>query len=336
MSKAHSTESTFFSNLVFLIVINIIIKPFYVFGIDLVVQNSVGTEVFGNFIALLNFVYLFQIIGDAGMRSYNNRMIAEDPSRLRNLLKPSLYLKFILSVFFIIITILTAFLMGYTNNVFLLSLIVLSQALNGILLFLRSALSGLGLYKWDSFISVLDKLIMILICGVLLYLPLFKSNAFQLEWFVYAQVASFFIPLLFTLALLFIKGSFVRLTNFKWVQLKQYLWASLPYASIIFLMTIYTRIDVVMIKALLIDGEYQVGLYHGGFRILEQLHVLGLMFAGLLLPMFAANLKKKKEIEKLVVLGFNLLFSFAIPVSIVLFFYRYEVMNFLYVSSDPH
>lgn len=47
----------FVLNLVFLLLINILIKPLFIFGVDLGVQNRIGAD-YGLYFALLNLAYL--------------------------------------------------------------------------------------------------------------------------------------------------------------------------------------------------------------------------------------------------------------------------------------
>ena len=70
-------------NIIFLISINLLIKPFFIFGIDRTVQNVVGTETYGVYFTLLSLTYLFGIINDFGIQNFNNRSISQNPSLLQ-------------------------------------------------------------------------------------------------------------------------------------------------------------------------------------------------------------------------------------------------------------
>ena len=72
----------FLLNISFLILINVIIKPFYILAIEVNVQNSVGPEAYGSYFALFNFCFLFQIINDLGIQNYNSRNIAQNHNQL--------------------------------------------------------------------------------------------------------------------------------------------------------------------------------------------------------------------------------------------------------------
>jgi hypothetical protein len=48
-------QKKFLSSLFWMVVLNILIKPFAIFGIDAAVQNNVGTKEYGFYFTLLNF-----------------------------------------------------------------------------------------------------------------------------------------------------------------------------------------------------------------------------------------------------------------------------------------
>ncbi|MDP2888396.1 MAG: polysaccharide biosynthesis protein, partial [Bacteroidota bacterium] len=66
----------FITNLLLLLFLNVLIKPFWIFGIDLTVQNMVGDESYGLYFSLLNFSMILNIFLDLGITSYNNKNIA--------------------------------------------------------------------------------------------------------------------------------------------------------------------------------------------------------------------------------------------------------------------
>ena len=65
-------KRTFISNLVLMLILNVVIKPVAIFGIDANVQNRVGTEDYGLYFSLLNLSYLLVIVMDLGINNYTN------------------------------------------------------------------------------------------------------------------------------------------------------------------------------------------------------------------------------------------------------------------------
>ena len=79
-----------------MVFVNLLIKPFWVFGIDRTVQNKVGESEYGLYFAIFNFTYLFQILLDFGLQNYNNRQVASERTKINELLPTILAFKTIL------------------------------------------------------------------------------------------------------------------------------------------------------------------------------------------------------------------------------------------------
>jgi O-antigen/teichoic acid export membrane protein len=319
----------FLLNISFLVLINVIIKPLYILAIEVNVQNAVGPEEYGVYFALFNFCFLFQILNDFGIQNYNSRNIAQNIDQLEVNLGNILGIKLLLSFFFLGAIFLVALLFNYDKSVFfLLFLVALNQIILSFLLYLRTNIAASGKYRLDSVISVLDKLILIFILSYLLWLYPNKES-FKIEWFVIAQMVALSITTL--LAFVFnrklVRSLSIRLSKYFSMGLIK---KSYPYAVIIFLMIAYTKMDGIMLERMLDDEGYAAGVYAAGFRLLDASNMIGYLFAGLLLPMFASLLKNKAELQKLVFTGFSLIFVFSATLCIASISFRDEIMLFLY------
>jgi O-antigen/teichoic acid export membrane protein len=113
---------------------------------------------------------------------------------------------------------------------------------------------------------------------------------------------------------------------------------SYPYALLILLMSFYNRIDSVLLERLLPNpiGKEQAGIYAHSFRLLDAVSMFGLLFAGLLLPIFAKMIKQKEPIGQMLKLSFTLLIVPAIIIAVSSIFYDKEIMGALYTSSTEH
>lgn len=322
----------FVTNLALLLFLNILVKPFWVFGIDTTVQNAVGSEEYGFYFAILQFSFLFNILLDFGINNFNNRNIAQNRQLLTKHLSSIIVIRMILAVGFFIVTLFIAFLRDWLFEGFIIVILLLfNQFLLSFILYFRSNLAGLHLFKTDSIISVLDRFLMIIICGALLW-GNFTEDSFQIEWFVYAQTVSYILTCLIVLIIVLNKSGKIRLTldtKFFVAILKK----SYPFALLTFLMASYSRIDSLFLKELLEDGNFQTGIFAHGFRILDAATMYGFLFASLLLPIFARMIKLKESVSQMVVLSYTLIIVPAIILSISSFFYRHELMNLLY---DDH
>lgn len=327
-------QKKFLNNLFLVVFLNLLVKPFFILGIDAEVQNRVGEAVYGNYFSILNFTFLLNIFLDLGISNYNTRDIAQNPYLLKKNFHKILPLRFLLFLLYFCFTVFIAFIIGYTSKEFYLLLFLLvNQFFVSIIYYVRSNFAGLLLFKTDSFISVLDRVLLIFICSVLLWSSLFGGE-FKIEWFVYAQTLSYGITACIALVLLLRKVGSFRF-QFKFDFSKVLIKKSLPYALLVLLMMMYNRIDAVMLERLLDDGDYQAGIYAQGFRFLDAVNMFALLFASLLLPIFSRLIKNRESVTPILELSFRMLFGVSAIVSIVAFYFQSDLIALRYTDSTP-
>ncbi|MBL7972596.1 MAG: oligosaccharide flippase family protein [Prolixibacteraceae bacterium] len=323
----------FITNLLLLLFLNVLIKPFWIFGIDLTVQNMVGDESYGLYFSLLSFSMLLNILLDLGITNYNNRNIAQHSQLLKKHISNIIGLKLLLAGIYAVVCIVTALLIGYKEvQLHLLIFLILNQFLISFTLYLRSNISGLHLFRTDSLLSVLDRSLMIAICSVLLFTDI-TNHTFRIEWFVYAQTAAYFATSMITLGVVLARTGRLHF-HFDRKFFVAFLKKSYPYALLILLMSFYNRIDSVLLERLLPDGKEQAGIYAHAFRLLDAVSMFGVLFAGLLLPIFARMIKQKEDIGPMVQFSFLLLFIPAVIISLSSGFYDHEIMILLNYSNS--
>jgi O-antigen/teichoic acid export membrane protein len=184
------------------------------------------------------------------------------------------------------------------------------------------------MFRTDSIISVADRFVVIVICGILLLNPVTRSH-FKIEWLVYSQTMAYLIGALVAFVIVFSKARPIRF-HFNVSYYASFLKRSLPYALLILLMATYLRIDSLLLGKLLPNGKELAGVYAQSFRIIEILSNYGYLFTIILLPVFARMLKKGESVEPLTRLSFTLLFVPAILVTVGCIVYRYEIIDLLY------
>ncbi|WCL81224.1 oligosaccharide flippase family protein [Saprospira sp. CCB-QB6] len=330
-------KKTFLLNLALLVGINLLIKPFYIFGIDLQVQNRLDDGEYGLYFSLFNFAFIFQLLADLGLLQFNSRFISQQEN-LRSAYLPSLLsLKAILGLSYFALAFGSAFLMGYTEEAWqILPYILLNQFLLSGILFLRSNLSAMAFYRLDSLLSALDKLLLIILLYTLLALEPF--GPFNILQFVQAQSLGY--ALTFLVCAFFLAKKIEGPLRWKispkriYILLKQ----ALPYAFVVLLMTLYSRMDAVMIERLLPieKGKLEADQYAFAYRLLDAFNMIAYLFAGLLLPMFSRLLRplELKDLGQLMATAFRWMSFLSLSLSIALFFYADELAPALYESSN--
>lgn len=320
---------TFLLNLALVLVLNLLVKPFYILGIDAGVQVRVGSAAYGAYAALLSLSFLLNIVLDLGITNWNARNVAQHRQLLRKHLGGILGIRAALAVAYVVITFTSAVVLGYRGEALeLLGILAANQVLASLLLYLRSNVAGAQRFAQDSVLSVLDRAVLIVITGWLLW-GRAADAPFDIRWFAWAQTAAYgtaaLVALWFNLRL----GARMQVkwnAPFTHAVLRQ----SAPFALLILLMTFYYRTDTVMLERLLPDGDTQAGIYAQGFRFFEAFNMLGFLVAGLLLPMFSRMIKERADVAPLTGLALRLMLAASVTVAAVCCVFAKEVMDLRY------
>lgn len=328
-------QKKFLKNLAFLIFLNLLVKPFWILGVDREVQNALGPEEYGFYFTILNFSFLFYILLDLGITNFNNRNIAQNNQLLNKHMTGISTLKIMLGFVYGILVFLIGWIIGYDGRqLYLLAWVGFNQFLLSFILYLRSNISGLLLFKTEGVLSVLDRLLMIFICGSLLWVGTFREH-FTIEWFVYAQTISYAITAIIALAAVLYRSGKLRL-NWNPAFFLMIIKKSMPFAILALLMSFYSRIDPVLIERILggTFGNVQSGIYAQAFRLLDAGQNFALLFSVLLLPMFAKMIKENESLIKLLKLSFSIIISGTLIIAITSLFYGEQIMQLLYTQSE--
>ncbi len=322
-------KKNFSANLLFLIALNLLIKPIYLFGIEVGIQNTVGTSDYGLYYAMFNFTFLFNVLLDMGINNYQKIKVAENTQLGLGNMATLLPLKLVLGVVYMLVTVVVALIIGFeTRYWYFIAWLMLSHVLSAFLLLLRANLSGMQLFFRDSIVSVIDRLVLVIGIGYILW---FGTETFKIEWFVIFQVVAYTIGILFALVLTPAKNRFPTM-NFSisngWAMI-QNTW---PYALLILLMTAYNKLDGIMLERLAIDGLKEAGIYAQAYRIIDAGNSFAFLYAGMLLPIFAKLLAQKNvtQLKVMIDQGARYLILPAALAVVVVFFHSQSFMALLY------
>ncbi|MCC6816064.1 MAG: hypothetical protein IT267_06595 [Saprospiraceae bacterium] len=327
-------KKAFITNLLFLILINLLIKPFYLFGIERQVQFIVGDAEYGYYYNLFNFTLILQFINDFGIQNYSNRTISQenkDPgTKSRELLQFKLFLSFIYLIFTLIVA---RIWYGPSLDFGFVLHLCINQILISLIFFLRSNIAGLGLYFIDSLFSILDRLLLILLMSVLIYLPFFKEYL-NVQSFVNIQTYSL---ITCSMAAFLVLSKHKLKYNFqiiKFNELKSIFRFCLPFAMIYLTTALFSKADTLWIENILDNGKQEAGIYAKCFRLYDAFTILSLSFAGLLLGMFSKLYNQKNELHELLVNSMKYLFILSVGIGIAGYFYAEDINRLLNRSND--
>lgn len=328
-------RKSFVQNIAFLILVNLIVKPFWVLGIDRNVQNTVGHEVFGIYQAMFNVSLIFNILLDLGLHAYNTRVISRSPMAMRNLFANIFVVKLILAGIYLCVIITYGIINGFSAfSSQLLLLLGLMQIALSFLVFLRSNIAAMQLFKTDSLFSVFDRLIAIIILGIILFAVTPLRSKFTIEWYAWVQLIAYTLSTI--TAFLVCRGlQKIEWRHFKFKKIRTALKRSVPYAALIFLMAIYMRIDVVLLELISADASV-AGRYAAAFRILDvSNNMSGVLIAGILLPLFTKMIAKKENYRSVVDLSISFLIPFSVALAVICAVWGYDIMQLMYRDIGP-
>jgi O-antigen/teichoic acid export membrane protein len=285
-------ERSFYSNLFFSLGLNLLVKPVAIFAIDMAVQNIVGQQ-YGIYFAFFNLSLIISIVFDLGVNNYSTRLSAQNLPEAKKLFSTILGLRLLLLLIYLTgIGLLKVFVSLSWTEYRLILLLGLNQFLIANISFFRSYFAGLQRFRLDAFLSILDRLLLIFSVGYVIY---FYPDGFKLidiESYSIFQFGCYALSFLVAgcLAIYLIKPKLEipRLNSFLPIVKK-----SFPFALLIVLMTLYTRIDALLLLHFSVDnGTQEAAYYAQAYRLIDALYMFAMVFAGLLFPMFAKMLKE--------------------------------------------
>ena len=186
-------QKKFLGALFLMMVLNILVKPVWIFGIDRGVQNITGFSDYGHYFALLNFCMVLGFILDPGIHIHVNRVMSARKDDRARIFWDGLYAKLLLSAIYFMVVSMMALLAGFRNLQLLASVMVLHASMS-MLGYLRIHLTSDQRFREEGLLSVTDKSIVILTVGIMLLWPdLFGS--ITISRFVSLQIVGIFIAI---------------------------------------------------------------------------------------------------------------------------------------------
>ncbi|MEL6630833.1 MAG: oligosaccharide flippase family protein [Bacteroidota bacterium] len=307
------------------VLLNLLVKPLWLL-VEMEVQDQVGHAEWGLYAALLSFGFLFITLSDLGINQYATKMLAGDPGLMRSYFPNLLSFKFFLTLLYPVIMGVVAWLLGYPEqHIYFLVLLCLVHSGGQLMNFFRANFQAMQRFSLDGFLSVFDRIILLLLTIYLFYTQLDISR------FIYARVVTVI------LSVIVFYGLIIRM--YGWFKpkldiplVRNIITYSLSLALMTVLYSIHDKVDQVMLERL--AGEKENGLYAGAYRWLEAFS----MYMWTVLPIFFARfafyVKDLKEQEKLLHKG-QIITSLPLTlVSIFVWFYG-EKLLFLFDQSSP-
>lgn len=301
--KVHSL----FKGLSWLLVLNLAIKPLWIFFIDRQVQNQVGHEAYGSYFAAFNLCYVLAFIADIGISNMMNQRLANQQT-----VNATYYLKFklLLCVAYVLFTCFVAWITKLKEWDLLLFVIGI-QVLTSLFVFLRSLVTAHQHFTTDAFFSVLDKTLMVVLCAGFIYFPL-AFGTITLLLFLKVQLLCTAFAVLAAFAFVIKKQ---LLSSGSKEDIASLIKSTAPFAAIILLMSMHYRLDGFLLERIHTNGAYEAGIYASAYRLLDAGNMVGYLAASFLVPFVARHQLQKKVAEEAIVTTRHGLLFFGIGVA---------------------
>lgn len=285
-----------------------------------------GPDAYGLYFSLFGLVFLWQFINEPGIQNHNAVFLSQNKEKVFDHLPRLLGLKLTLYLCFLGLCLTSALLIGHSGlTLFYVVGITSILFLSTLFILLRTTLSGVGKYRIDTWLSSIDRLLLILVLGAMFIMQLKIS----IVSFIIVQLICYSICVIIALYYL-AKENISLLPVIDIEYSKKFLKSCLPYATIILLIAFITKIDSVLIERLLPDGRHQAALYAAGYRFVDAANMFGYLFGALLLPMYGNNIEQKEKVSELFDVSFRLLFILSITISFALYFFSEEIIKLFY------
>ncbi len=369
-------QRVFLKNLVWLQLLNWLVKPLWILGIEREMQMRLGDVWYGQYGVLFNLGVLFAVLLDAGLNTYISKEIASSGRLIH--LKRILRLRLYLGTLYVLLVGIVGWYFSLTLE--LLAWVVLNQVLASIVMLLRAILQGRQRFISDSWLSVSDRLVALITCSLfLVFLPELFVEIGGIRLFLLAQFAGYAGAVLLGCILVFWKQNplsvvklqtfvsnnlnpsidnsnpsidnsalstknFSTLTNqFQTESYKQWLQKIAWFALMAFSMSVFTRIDIQMIRSFSPEnnffpgadnGFYQVGLYAKGYRLLDAALIFSTLLSTQLLPQFTSRITFKEDNTRLIWTGFRLVIWVAFAAALAAWFFDVSLMQLMYHKAS--
>ncbi len=319
----------FIKDLAFVQVVNFLVKPLWILAVDRYVQNQVGEVAYGQYYLAFNLSAVLLIITDLGLNNYLTREGVDKQMGSLSVVRSSARLKIVLSVVFFGLLVILGLQRGVRLD--FLVWVGINQVLLSVSQWLRVWLNIQKKFRKESLIAITDRLV-----AIVLWLGIVVLTVVDQPQMIYYFLGVQTVGLLMAVTIAFrqVIADKRDHQSQQGLSIREVVLSCLPYTLLAFFMAAYTRIDVLLMDALLPDADYHIGVYAQGYRILDAFNVFAALFGTMLLPIFTQQLKSGENVRGIMRTSTLLLAIAGLVLGVVVCFFGQELYQLLY-SSGP-
>jgi O-antigen/teichoic acid export membrane protein len=213
----------------------------------------------------------------------------------------------------------------------ILLLVIVIQILTSLLIFCRNIITANQYFGIDAWLSVIDKMLMIIFCGSILYSSFFGKISLLL--FLQIQTACTALAVSVSFFLILKKK---LITTEEKQNIDRIIKQVLPFALIILLMSIHYRLDGFLLERIHTNGALEAGIYASAYRLLDASNMVGYLASSFLVAFVARNLAEKQTLEDAIFNTRHLLMFCSLGVASFAFVFAPWIETLLYHSNSRY
>lgn len=291
-----------------------------------IIARVYGPELFGQFAFAQTLATIFILFADFGFDILLTNEIARDRDKAKIFFQQFFSLKLIFSLVALIGMWIFALVNEISFNskvlIFIFSFYMIFTVLTN---FMFALYKGFERLEYEAKVSMFTNIGLLIIT---LFLVLFKSNVILLAIaFVVTRLFGFIISLKYSYSVLknisfkFFYGDFSKIKG-----------KILVYGFHLVFSYLFFQLDTILLA--LLKGNYEVGIYQAVFKLILVPLVIPDIFINTLMPVLARmNVQNPEYWEKIGELMNKLLLIIILPISIILFSFPEQIINFIYGSN---
>lgn len=298
-------------NVLFLFTADILSKIINFFYI-VISARFLGVDDYGMLMFGLSFVEICSIGLDLGLSVILIREISKDESRMNSYFNNVLFLKIILVLLTSLITGLVLYFVNYGHNLNIIIVVLFITAIiNSFALILTSVFQAFNKMQYVSIGRIISTLV-ILLGALFLIKTDINANAVNFSFLYLASSIVLFISSLFIYLYYFKAKISFSFAKKHWLTIIK---LALPLGISVIFVTVYYRIDSIMLK--FFCGDSEVGLYNAAYNLIFALNfVQGIVITAIYPIMSKLFISSREQLQRLYEISIRLLAIFAFPIGV--------------------
>ena len=286
----------------------------------ILMARYLGPSEYGIFGTAVSLTAILSVIGDAGIGAFIVRSISTDLNNESTFLNNAFSLELFLDLLYLIVIVLTAFLIGWNNYIIIICFL---YGVENVIRLISTIFSTLFQIHEQMKYQAISNIILNVSTFIFIILVTFTN--FGLYGITFAYIFSNLLSLIYVVISIrnhFIKPKFSFNLSFYKMLLK----GGFPFALGGIFYTIYFSIDIVMVTQF--SSTFETGLYNAAYKLISVITLFYSIYSAVVFPVMSKLFEDSKDLlQHSLVKSMKYLLLASIPIAVFTCFYSYDIIN---------